>query len=224
AEQQERAEMLGYTVVDPASVVITHLSEVIRSTAPMILSRQDVQTLLDHVKEENSALVAELIPDLLTVGDVQRVLQNLLRERVSIRDLVAILETIADHARVTKDPDLLSEQVRLALARQITAQYVGEDGRLSVITLAPGFQQDLAQNVVQTDRGPSVHLEPAVADRLLQGLREAMEQVAAAGHQPVVLCPSRIRLPLRRFTELSLRSLVVLAYSEVSSNIEVVTR
>lgn len=223
-EEQERAELAGYTVVDPASVVITHLSEVIRSTAPMILSRQDVQTLLDHVKEENSALVAELVPELLTVGDVQRVLQNLLRERVSIRDLVTVLETIADHARMTKDPDVLSEQVRLALARQVTAQYIGEDGRLSVITLAPGLQQDLAQNIVQTDRGPTLHLEPSIADRLLEGLREAMEQVAAAGHHPVVLCPSRIRLPVRRFTELSLRSLVVLAYSEVSSNVEVVTR
>jgi flagellar biosynthesis protein FlhA len=223
-EEQERAEMAGYTVVDPASVVITHLSEVIRTTAPMILARQDVQTLLDHVKEENSALVAELIPDLLTVGDVQRVLQNLLRERVSIRDLVTVLETVADHARMSKDPDVLSEQVRLALARQITAQYMGEDGRLSVITLAPGLQQDLAQNIVQTDRGPTLHLEPSVADAVLEGLRETMEQLAAAGHHPVVLCPSRIRLPLRRFTELSLRSLVVLAYSEVSSNVEVVTR
>jgi len=222
--ERERADMLGYTVVDPPSVIITHLSEVIRTHAATILSRQDVQNLLEHVKEEHPALVNELVPAVLTLGQVQRVLQNLLRERVSIRDLVTVLEAITDQAQVTHDPDVLSEHVRQALARQITRQYAGEDGRLSVITLAPAWQQELAKSVVQTERGPSLQIEPGAAQRFLMRIREAMERLAAAGHQPIILCPARLRLPLRHFTELALPSVVILAYSEISPNTEVITR
>lgn len=224
AEDQEQAEVLGYTVVDPNSVIVTHLSEVIRSHAHNILSRQDVQLLVDHVKDENPALVNELVPDLLSLGEIQHVLQNLLRERVSVRDLVTILEAIADQARTTKEPDLLSEHARAALGRQLTSQYLGDDGRLSVLTLGPDWQQELTHSVAQTERGVGLSLEPATGQRLLHGLRQAMERLAALGHQPVVLCPGRIRLPLRRFTESSLPSLVVLAYGEVTPSIEVLTR
>jgi flagellar biosynthesis protein FlhA len=224
AADRERAEVLGYTVVDPPSVIITHLSEVIRTHAAAILSRQDVQNLLDHGKDEHPALVNELVPALLSLGEVQRVLQNLLRERVSIRDLVTVLEAITDQARVTHDVDALSEHVRQALARQITRQYAAEDGRLSVITVAPAWQQELAKNVVQTERGPSLHVEPGAAQRFLHRIREAMERLAASGHQPIILCPARLRLPLRRFTELALPSVVILAYSEISPNTEVITR
>src|SRR5581483_6796578 len=136
-EEQERAEVLGYTVVDPASVIITHLSEIIRSFAAVLVSRQDVQTLLDHVKEDNPALVSELVPNVLTLGDIQRVLQNLLRERVCVRDLVTILEAIADQARATREPDVLSESARQALGRQITSQYLEDGQRLPVITISP---------------------------------------------------------------------------------------
>jgi flagellar biosynthesis protein FlhA len=221
-EEQERAEMLGYTVVDPASVITTHLSEVIRSSAASILSRQDVQALLDHVKEENPALINEVVPDLLSLGDVQRVLQNLLRERVSVRDLVTILEAIADQARITKDPDLLAEHARASLGRQVTSQYAAEDGRLHVMTLAPALQHELARTMVATERGPSFQLEPGQGQQLMKAVREAMERMAATGYQPVLLCPARIRLGVRRFTELSLSSLVVMAYSEVSPNVQVV--
>jgi flagellar biosynthesis protein FlhA len=219
---QERAELLGYTVVDPASIITTHLSEVIRSSAAQILSRQDVQALLDHVKEEHPALISEIVPDLLTVGDVQRVLQNLLRERVSVRDLVTILEAVADQARVTKDADALAEFARAALGRQIVAQYVAEDGKLAVMTLAPALQQELARAIVQTERGPSFQLEPGGAQALMRAIREAMERMAAQGYQPVLLAPAKIRLAVRRFTELSLSSLVVLAYSEVGTQTQVV--
>jgi len=221
-DEQERAEMLGYTVVDPASVITTHLSEVIRSSAASILSRQDVQSLLDHVKEENPALINEVVPDLLSLGDVQRVLQNLLRERVSVRDMVTILEAIADQARLTKDPDLLAEHARASLGRQVTSQYAAEDGRLHVMTLAPALQHELARTMVATERGPSFQLEPGQGQQLMKAVREAMERMASAGYQPVLLCPARIRLGVRRFTELSLSSLVVMAYSEVSPNVQVV--
>jgi flagellar biosynthesis protein FlhA len=221
-DDQERAEMLGYTVVDPASVITTHLSEVIRSSAASILSRQDVQSLLDHVKEENPALIAEVVPDLLTLGDVQRVLQNLLRERVSVRDLVTILEAIADQARVTKDADVLAEHARVALGRQITGQYAAEDGRLHVMTLAPALQNELARTMVATERGPSFQLEPGQGQELMRAVREGMERMASGGYQPVLLCPARIRLGVRRFTELSLSSLVVMSYSEVSQHVQVV--
>jgi flagellar biosynthesis protein FlhA len=221
-EEQERAEMLGYTVVDPASVITTHLSEVIRSSAASILSRQDVQALLDHIKEEQPALINEVVPDLLSLGDIQRVLQNLLRERVSVRDLVTILEAIADQARVTKDADMLAEHARAALGRQVTSQYAAEDGRLHVMTLAPVLQQELTRTMVATERGPSFQLEPGQGQQLMRSVREAMERMAGSGYQPVLLCPARIRLGVRRFTELSLSSLVVMAYSEVSPNVQVV--
>ncbi len=221
-DDQERAEMLGYTVVDPASVITTHLSEVIRSSAASILSRQDVQILLDHIKEENPALIAEVVPDLMSVGDIQRVLQNLLRERVSVRDMVTVLEAIADQARATKDPELLAEHARAALGRQITSQYAAEDSRLHVMTLAPALQNELARTMVATERGPSFQLEPGQGQVLMRAVREAMERMASSGYQPILLCPARIRLGVRRFTELSLSSLVVMAYSEVSQNAQVV--
>ncbi|MCC7370291.1 MAG: flagellar biosynthesis protein FlhA [Chloroflexi bacterium] len=221
-DEQERAEMLGYTVVDPASVITTHLSEVIRSSAASIISRQDVQSLLDHVKEENPALISEVVPDLLAIGDVQRVLQNLLRERVSVRDLVTVLEAVADQARLTKDPDILAEQARSSLGRQITSQYAADDGRLHVMTLAPALQHELARTMVATERGPSFQLEPGQGQQLMRSVRESMERMASSGYQPVLLCPARIRLAVRRFTELSLSSLVVMAYSEVSPNVQVV--
>jgi flagellar biosynthesis protein FlhA len=162
------------------------------------------------------------VPDLLTLGDVQRVLQNLLRERVSVRDLVTVLEAIADQARVTKDPEVLAEYARAALGRQITAQYAAEDGRLHVMTLAPDLQNELARTMVATERGPSFQLEPGQGQEVMRAVREAMERMASGGYQPVLLCPARIRLGVRRFTELSLSSLVVLAYSEVSQNAQVV--
>ncbi len=223
-EDRERAEMLGYTVVDPTSVITTHLSEVIRQQAPNILSRQDVQALLDGVKAEHPALVNELIPELLTVGDVQHVLQHLLRERVSLRDMVTILETLADHARAIRDPEQLGERVRQSLGRAICRQYIGPDGRLGVLTLSPQWQQGLNTALQQTESGGSViALDSATGTKLVQALAREMERVAALGHNPVLLCPARLRSALRRFTERSLASLVMLSYSEVPAQVEVTT-
>jgi flagellar biosynthesis protein FlhA len=223
-DAREHAEILGYTVVDPTSVVTTHLSEVIRHHASSILSRQDVQSLLDGVKTEHPALVSELVPELLSVGEIQKVLQHLLGERISIRDLVTILESLADTARSTRDPDQLGERVRQALGRAICRLNAGPDGRLSVLTLSPGWQQSLAAALQTTDSGSSMLLVDApTGNKLIQALSKEMERVAALGHNPILLCPARLRLALRRFTERSLNALTILAYSEVVPQVEVTT-
>jgi flagellar biosynthesis protein FlhA len=223
-EAREHAEMLGYTVVDPTSVITTHLSEVIRQHAPSILSRQDVQSLLDGVKTEHPTLVNELVPDLLGIGEVQKVLQHLLSERISIRDLVTILEALADAARSTRDSDLLGERVRQALGPAISRQNVGPDGRLSVFTLAPAWQQSLVGSLQAADSGSALLLMDAPSgNKLIQALSKEMERVASLGHNPVLLCPARLRLALRRFTERSLNALTILSYSEVAPQVEVTT-
>jgi len=214
-EERERAEMLGYSVVDPSAVIATHLTEVVKANAASILSRQDVQVLINNVKAENPAVVEELLPELVTIGDIQKVLQNLLWERVSIRDLVTILETIANHARSTRDPDVLSESVRKALARSICSQYCDASGTISVITLNPQTQQLLSKGLQQTEQGVSLSLDPGQTQRLVQRLAHEMERMASAGQQPILLCLSKIRLPLKRLTERSLPNLVVLSYSEI---------
>ena len=223
-EQREHAENLGYTVVDPTSVMTTHLSEVIRQHAPQILSRQDVQSLLDSVKAEHPTLVGELVPELLSIGEVQKVLQHLLAERISIRDLVTILEALADSARVTRDQDQLGERVRQALGRAICRQNAGPDGRLSVLTLSPGWQQAIAGALQTTDTGSAVLLmDQPTGNRLIHALSKEMERVAALGHNPILLVPARLRLALRRFSERSLGALTILAYSEVPAQVEVTT-
>jgi len=213
--RKEEAEILGFTVSDPSSVVATHLTEVVKTHGPDILSRQDVQGLLNNIKTEYPAVVEELVPDLMTLGEIQRVLQNLLRERVSIRDLVPVLEALANYARLTKDTDTLTEYSRQALARAITHSYIGADGRLPVITLDPGLEQILANSVQQTDQGAFVTLEPGLAQRLIKNVQTQMERVAASGNQPVVLCSSKVRLVFRRLIERKFPQVAVLAYNEI---------
>jgi flagellar biosynthesis protein FlhA len=223
-DERDHAESLGYTVVDPTSVITTHLSEVIRQQAPSILSRQDVQTLLDGVKAEHPALVGELVPELLSVGEVQKVLQHLLAERITIRDLVTILEALADSARQTRDTDQLSERVRQALGRAICRQHVGSDGRLSVLTLSPTWQQSLSNALQVTDTGNAVLLiDQPTGSKLIMNLSKEMERVASMGHNPILLVPARLRLALRRFSERSLNALTILSYTEVAPQVEVTT-
>jgi len=218
---RDRAEMAGYTVVDPSSVIATHLAEVIKGHAAEIITRQDTQALIDHVKQANSAVVEELIPNLMTVGEVQKVLQHLLRERISIRDLVTILETLADHAGRSKDMDLLGEWVRAALARSICRQYVDDGtGALQTLTLEPNLEQTLLEAV--TPGLPTLALEPSVTRQFIQNLSAQMERMIALGYQqPVLLCMSALRLPLRRLTERTLPNLVILSYNEIVPNTEV---
>jgi flagellar biosynthesis protein FlhA len=213
--RREEAEMMGYTVFDPSSVVATHLTEVVKQHAADVLTRQDVQALLNNIKTEYPAVVEELYPALMSAGEIQRVLQNLLRERVSIRDLVPILEALANYGRLTKDIDTLTEYARQALARAITHQYVSPNGTLAVLTLDPGLEQTLASAVQQTDQGAFVSLDPGVAGRLLKNLQGQVERLMSSGQQPVVLCSSKVRLVFRRLIERKHPQVAVLAYNEI---------
>ena len=217
--QQSEAEMSGYTVVDAPTVMITHVTEILRKHAAEILTRQDIQTLIDTVREVSPAVVEELIPNLLTLGDVQKVLQNLLSERVSIRDLTTILEALTDAARLVKDPDLITEFVRQALCRQITAQYQSVDGMVRVFTLDPSIEQILSEGIRQTEGGYQLVLEPGLAQKLLEGTRAQIEDMAAMGYQPVALCSPRIRAHFRRLVERMMSTLAVISYHEIAPGV-----
>ena len=219
--RRDAAEMMGYTVVEPSAVVATHLTEIIKQHAADILTRQDVQTLLDHTKQQNAAVVQELVPDLMTVGEIQKVLQHLLRERIPIRDLGTILETLADYAPRTKDPDQLGELARAALARTITRQYLSSDGTLYVMTLEPSLEGRLRESVQPTASGLQLAIDTAFASALLREIGAQAEQMATMGYVPVILCSSQIRLPLRRLIERSMPSVACIAYNEVASGVPV---
>lgn len=215
--QQSEAEMSGYTVVDPLTVMITHLTELLRKHAAEILTRQDTQTLVDAVKRDSSAVVDELIPNLLVIGDAQKVLQNLLAERVPIRDLTTILETLADAARITKDIDLLTEYVRQSLSRQITKLYQSEDGVIRAFTLDPALEQTLADGLRQSEIGVQLVIDPATLQRILEATKLQVEEMAAKGLQPVALCSPRVRIHYRRLVERMIPNLAVLSYNDLYS-------
>ena len=213
------AEMAGYTVIDPTSVIATHLTELIKAHAPELLGRQETSALLDNVKTHYPVVVEELVPTLLTVGEVQRVLQNLLRERIPVRNLVLILETLADAARASKDVDYLTERVRAALSRHISAEYA-EDGLLSVITVDPRLETLLAEAVRRGEDAYAL-LDPDTVTRIYSSLSEQMRTAQAAGLQPIVLSSPSVRLALKRLTERAAPQLVVLSYSEIAPGLRV---
>ncbi len=213
---RERAELLGYTVVDPESVLATHLTELVKRFAPDLLSRQDTQNLLENLRGEYPALVEDLVPATLTVGEVQEVLQNLLAERVSIRDLVTICETLATQGRVTRDIDLLTEYARASLARQVSRQYADESGTLHVITVGARTEDEIASSIQQSDHGSQVAMAPWQVQRLIGVVSTEVERVAASGRDPIILCSSRIRLAFRRLLERRLPNVVVLSFAEVT--------
>ncbi|KKM12430.1 flagellar biosynthesis protein FlhA [Clostridiales bacterium PH28_bin88] len=219
--EKERLEMKGFTVVDAITVLITHLTEFIKMHAAELLGRQEVKEMLDAVKENNPAVVEELVPDLLSLGEVQKVLQNLLKERIPVRDLVTIMEALADNARLTKDLDFLTEATRQALNRTISRLYSGEGGMLPVITLHPRLEQVISESLQPTQNGTYPVLAPEVAQRVLDQVGQLAERLAMGGNQPVVLCSSRVRLPFKRLTERYLPALVVLALNELAPHLEI---
>jgi flagellar biosynthesis protein FlhA len=217
------AEALGYTVVDPESVIVTHLTETIRRHADELLTRQETKKLLDTLKEQNAAAVEEVVPDKLGVGEVQRVLQHLLREGVSIRDLGTVLESIGDRAALTRDPGLLAEYARQSLARNITAGYVDETKTLRAISLDPTLEQEIAEAVTQTHEGEYLAMEPSRAQAVVGSLSGHVEQATGMGARPVLVCSSRIRRHLRRLVEQALPQLPVVSYNEIVPGIRVET-
>lgn len=218
---RETAERAGYTVIEPSTVIATHLSEIVKQNAAELLSRQDVLQLLENAKRTDQAVVEELFPAVLQIGEIQKVLQHLLRERVPIRDMVAILETMADYGQRTKDPDQLGELVRASIARTITRQYIDVEGRLHCITLDPALENELSEAVQQTATGGMLALEPEHHQRLLNQVRGEATRLMADGVQPVLLCSSHVRLPLHRFLARHLANLPVLSYNEIAARAEV---
>ena len=221
--QRAEAEALGYTVVDAESVVVTHLTETIRRHTADLLTRQDVRTLLDSLKEHNQAVVEEVVPDLLSVGELQRVLQALLREGDSIRDLGAIVESAGDRARVTRDPELLAEYARQALGRTIVSPYLDAERTLRAITLDPGLEQEVSDAIAQTPDGEYLAMDPSRAQALVHQLSNHVEQAVTRGRRPVLICSSRVRRHLRRLCEQALPQLSVCAYNEIAPGIGVET-
>ena len=219
-EQREQAELNGYTVVDAVSVLATHLTEVIKMHADEILGRQETQNLVDNVKKTNASVVDEVVPDLMTVGEIQKVLANLLKERVSIRDMATILEVLADYARATKDTEILTEYVRHAMARQITQQNI-QNSVLPCITLDPGIENKIAGAVQRTDRGSYVSLDPDTMQKLLQSLNNELQKLTAAGYQPIVLTSPAVRLYFRKLVERSVPGVIILSHAEIEQSVEI---
>ncbi|MFP4016090.1 MAG: flagellar biosynthesis protein FlhA [Halanaerobiales bacterium] len=219
--QRDEAEMNNYTVVDPPSVMATHLTEVIREHAYELLGRQEVKNLIDNTKEDYPAVVDELLPDLMTLGEIQKILQNLLWEGIPIKDMVTILETLADYAPRTKDVQLLTEYVRQALSRQITNLYTEADDNLYVVTLDPQLEDTLSQNLEGSDQGNYLALEPRIAQRLIENIANQIQKLLGQGHQPILLTAPMLRRPIKELTYRSIKDLITLSYNELDSQADI---
>ena len=218
-KKRDEAKFAGYTVVDNTAIIATHLTEVIRSHADELLGRQDVQNLLDNLARTHPKVVEEVTPALLSLGAIQKVLQNLLREGVSIRDFLTIVEALADYSPVTKDPDLLTEYVRQRLARAIVSNYIPEDGVLNVLTLEQDVEDVLLDSVQHTEHGSYLSVDPKVATSIMKSVNNETEKAMAKGFQPIILCSPQLRRHFRRMIEQFVPSLMVLSHNELSKNI-----
>ncbi|MFW5885606.1 MAG: flagellar biosynthesis protein FlhA [Halanaerobium sp.] len=220
AEQRERAEMANYTVVDPGSVMATHLTEIIKSHAHELLGREEVKKLIDNVKEENQAVVDELMPDLMNLGEIQKILQNLLWENIPIKNLVLILETLADHASRTKDQTILTEYVRQGLSRQISNQFTDEENNLNVFTIDPQKEEKLGNSLEQSDQGNYLSLQPAEAQNLINNIVQQAKQLLEQGKEPILLTSPMIRRPIKEMVHRTFSDLTVLSFNELESDVE----
>ncbi|WP_455715735.1 flagellar biosynthesis protein FlhA [Anaerosporobacter sp.] len=218
--QRERAESLGYTVVDPPSIIATHLTEVVKNNLSELLSRQDVQNLINNVKEANETLISELVPKQLGVGEIQKVLQNLLREGISIRDLVTIFETLADNAPVTRDTDVLTEYVRQSLKRAISNKYFPNGETTSVVTLDPQIEQEIMGAVKQTEQGAYLTLDPEKTQGIMNSVRDEVSKLENLGRNPIVITSPIVRMYFKKLTSDYFKDLIVISYSEIESNVE----
>ena len=218
--QRERAESLGYTVVDPPSIIATHLTEIIRQYISELLTRQDVQNLVNNMKETNPSLVEELVPKLLGIGEIQKVLQNLLKEGISIRDLLTIMETLADYAPTTRDADILTEYVRQSLKRAISTKFFPSHETTSVVTLDPKIEQEIMGSVKQTENGAFLNMEPARTRAIMDSLTKEVQKLENLGKMPIIITSPIVRVYFKRLTEDYFKDLVVVSYNEVENNVE----
>jgi len=218
--QRERAEAMGYTVVDPPSIIATHLTEVIRQHIAELLTRQDVQNLVNNLKENNAALVDELVPKLMSLGEIEKVLQNLLSEGISIRDLVTIFETLADYSPSTHDTDILTEYVRQSLKRAISNKYFVSGETTSVATLDPKIEQEIMGSVKQTETGAYLTLDPDRIKAILQSVGSAAERLESLGKSPIIMTSPIVRLYFKKMTEDAYKDLIVISYNEIASDVE----
>lgn len=218
--QRERAETLGYTVVDPPSIIATHLTEVIRSHIYELLTRQDVQHLVDNIKESHSTLVGELVPKLLNIGEIQKVLQNLLREGVSIRDLVTIFETLADYAPTSRDTDVLTEYARQSLKRAISNKYFPPNEMTSVVTLDPKVEQEIMGSVKQSEQGAFLTLDPSITREIMESVQAEVQKLEELGKNPIIITSPIVRMYFKRLTQDYFKDLIVVSYNEIDSNVE----
>lgn len=218
--QRERAESMGYTVVDPPSIIATHLTEVIRNHISELLTRQDVQNLVINLKDSNPVLVEELVPKLLGLGEVQKVLQNLLMEGISIRDLLTIFETLADHAQTSRDTDVLTEYVRQSLKRAISSKYFPANETTSVVTLDPKIEQEIMSSVKQTEQGAYLTLDPERTREIMNSLESEIQKLESLGKNAIIITSPIVRMYFKKLTEDYFKDLVVVSYNEVESNVE----
>ncbi len=218
--QRERAETLGYTVVDPPSIIATHLTEVIRTHLDELLTRQDVQNLINNVKDANTTLVDELVPKLLSVGEIQKVLQNLLREGISIRDLITIFETLADFAPTTRDTDVLTEYVRQSLKRAISNKFFPQNETTSVVTLDPKIEQEIMDSVKQTEQGAYLTLDPETSQNIINAVNEEILKLQNLGKSAIIVTSPIVRMYFKKLTADYFKDLVVISYNEIDSNVE----
>lgn len=218
--QRERAETLGYTVVDPPSIIATHLTEVVRNHIDELLTRQDVQNLINNIKDTNQTLIDELVPKLLNIGEIQKVLQNLLKEGISIRDLLTILETLADHSTVTRDTDVLTEYARQSLKRAISNKFFTPNEASSVVTLDPKIEQDIMSSVKQSEQGAYLTLDPEETRQIIKATEEEINKLEQMGKAPIVITSPIVRMYYRRLTQDYFKDLVVISYNEIESSVE----
>ncbi len=218
--QRERAESMGYTVVDPPSIIATHLTEIIKSHLDELMTRQDVQNLINNVKESNQTLVEELVPKLLGAGEIQKVLQNLLSEGISIRDSVTIFETLADYASTTRDTDVLTEYVRQRLKRAISNTYFAEGEMTTVVTLDPKVEQDIMDSVKQTEQGAYITLDPAKTKKILNSVEAEIKKLENQGKAPIIITSPIVRVYFKKLTKEYFKDLIVVSYNEIESDIE----
>lgn len=211
---------MGYTVVDPPSIIATHLTEIIRQHISELLTRQDVQNLINNLKETNPTLVEELVPKLLGIGEIQKVLQNLLKEGISVRDLLTIFETLADYAASTRDTDILTEYVRQSLKRAISGKFFPANETTSVVTLDPKLEQDIMASVKQSENGAYLTLDPEKTKSIMKSVEAETAKLENLGKNPIVITSPIVRMYFKRLTEDYFKDLIVVSYNEIENNIE----